>query len=229
MTRVEMNQFNMMQSVDQFFTNNQSLISSNPAIVAACNKLKSLIGDINSESQVQAVSTKAGSAVKADLKSSIINTVLKVAAGMAAQAASTADTRLKIAADITRSELSKMRDADLLIKTHAIHEAALPLVTELTIWGVTQSDIDALASIADEYSTQSPDIRNLKVKTVQATTDLKAKFDETNGLIKNTLDPMMLPFKNLNPTFHGEYLNARAIINLGGGHTATPADTKPAE
>jgi hypothetical protein len=229
MTRVEINQFNMMQSVDQFFTNNQSLISSNPAIVAACNKLKSLIGDINAESQVQAVSTKAGSAVKADVKTNITDTVLKVAAGMAAQAASTADTRLKIAADITRSELSKMRDADLLIKTRAIHEAALPLVTELAIWGVTKADVDALVSIADEYSTQSPDIRNLKVKTVQATTDLKAKFDETNTLIKNTLDPMMLPFKNLNPTFHGEYLKARAIVNLGGGHTATQEDTKPAE
>lgn len=229
MNRVEMNQFNMMQSVDQFFTSNQSLISSNPAIVAVCNKLKSLISDINSESKIQAVSTKAGSAVKADLKSSIIDTVLKVAAGMAAHAASTADTRLKIAADITRSELKKMRDADLLIKTHAIHEAALPLVTELAIWGVTKADIDALISIADEYSTQSPDIRNLKVKTVQATTDLKAKFDETNTLIKSTLDPMMLPFKNLNPTFHGEYLNARTIMNLGGGHTAAPVNIKPVE
>jgi len=227
MNRVEMNQFNMMQSVDQFFTNNQSLISSNPAIVAAVNKLKSLIGDINSQSQVQAVSTKADSAVKADLKSSIIDTVLKLAAGMAAQAASTVDTRLKITADITRSELKKMRDADLLIKTRAIHEVALPLLTELAIWGVTKADVDALASMANEYSTQSPDIRNLKAKTVQATTDLKAKFDETNTLIKSTLDPMMLPFKNLNPTFHGEYLNARTIMNLGGGHSTAAADTKP--
>ncbi len=227
MNRVEMNQFNMMLSLDQFFTNNQNLISSNPAIVAACTKLKSLIGDINSQSQVQAVSTKADSAVKADLKSSIIDTVLKVAAGMAAHAASTSDTRLKIAANITRSELKKMRDADLLIKTRATHEVALPLLEELAIWGVTKADVDALVSMADEYSTQSPDIRNLKVKTVQATTDLKTKIDETNTLIKSTLDPMMLPFKNLNPTFHGEYLNARTIIHSGGGHTAAPADTKP--
>lgn len=229
MTRVEMNQLNMMQSVDHFFTNNHSVISSNSAIVAACTKFKSLIDNINSQSQVQAVSTKADSVVKAGLKSSIVDTVLKVAAGMAAQGASTSDTRLKMAADITRSDLKKMRDADLLIKTRAIHEAALPLVAELGIWGVTKSDIDSLVSIADEYSTHSPDIRNLKVKTVQATSDLKSKFDETNTFIKSTLDPMMLPFKNLNPTFHGEYLNTRAIMNLGGGHTTAPADTKPGE
>ena len=229
MTTVEQNQFNMMQSVDKFFSNHQSQISNIPAIVAASNKLKSLIGDINSHSQVQAVSTKADSAIKADAKNSIIDNVLKVAAGMAAHAASTSDTRLKIAADITRSELKKMRDADLLIKIRAIHDAALPIVAELAIWGVTPSDVDALVSIADEYSTQSPGIRNLKAKTTQATINLKAKFDETNTLIKSTLDPMMLPFKNLNPTLHGEYLKARVIIDLGGGYTTPPVDTKPAE
>jgi len=229
MTRVEMNQFNMMQSVDQFFTNNQSLISSNPAIVAAVNKLKSLISDINSHSQVQAVSTKADSAIKADAKKNIIDTVLKVAAGMAAHAATTGDTRLKMDADITLSDLKKMRDPDLVIKTRAIHDAALPIATGLAVWGVTQSDIDALYTIVGEYSTQSPGIRNLKAKTVQATTDLKANFDEANALIKTTLDAMMLPFKTLNPSSHGEYLNARVIIDLAGGHAAAPIDTKPVE
>jgi len=224
MTRVELNQFNMMQSVDQFFTINHSLISSNPAIVSTAGKLKSLIGDINALSQVQAVSTKTESTIKANARNSMIDNVLKVAAGMSAHAATTGDTRLKMTADIVSSDLKKMRDSDLVIKIRALYDAALPVATELAVWGVVQADIDKLNTDAGQYTAQSPDIRNLKVKTVQATSDLKAKLDEANALIKNNLDAMMLPFKNLNPSLHGEYLNARAIINRAA--TQTPAPPK---
>ena len=136
MNKTQMNQFNMMKSVDKFFTNHQSLVSTNPAIVAAVNKLKSLISDINSLSNVQAVNTKADSAIKAEVKKRLINTALKVAGGLSAQAAATGDARLKQAADITLSELNVMREADLLIKIRTIHEAALPIATELAVWGV---------------------------------------------------------------------------------------------
>ena len=40
---------------------------------------------------------------------------------------------------------------------------------------------------------------------------------------------MMLPFKNLNPTLHGEYLNARNILDLGGGHSTAQGEVKPGE
>ena len=226
MNRTEMNQFNMMQSVDQFFTINLLLLSSNPAIGKNAARLKTLIGEINAISQVQAVSTKADTTIKADIKSSLIDGALKVAGGMSAHAAATGDTRLKMIADISFSELNKMRETDFTIKIRAIYDAALPIAEALEVWGVTQADIDGLNTGVEEFTNQSPAIRNVKAKTKQATSGLKTKFDEGNDLIKNTLDPMMLPFKNLNPTLHGEYLNARAIIDRAA--TQTPAPPKEA-
>ena len=222
MNRTEMNQFNMMQSVDQFFTINLLLLSSNPAIGKNAARLKTLIGEINAISQVQAVSTKADTTIKADIKSSLIDGALKVAGGMSAHAAATGDTRLKMIADISFSELNKMRETDFTIKIRAIYDAALPIAEALEVWGVTQADIDGLNTGVEEFTTKSPTIRNVKAKTKQATSGLKSKFDEGNDLIKNTLDPMMLPFKNLNPTLHGEYMNARAIIDRRATQTQTP-------
>jgi len=222
MNRTEMNQFNMMQSVDQFFTINLLLLSSNPAIGKNAARLKTLIGEINAISQVQAVSTKADTTIKADIKSSLIDGALKVAGGMSAHAAATGDTRLKMIADISFSELNKMRETDFTIKIRAIYDAALPIAEALEVWGVTQADIDGLNTGVEEFTTKSPAIRNVKAKTKQATSGLKTKFDEGNDLIKNTLDPMMLPFKNLNPTLHGEYMNARAIIDRRATQTQTP-------
>ena len=217
-----MNQFNMMQSVDQFFTINLLLLSSNPAIGTNVARLKTLIADINAISQVQAISTKADTTIKADIKSSLIDGALKVAGGMSAHAAATGDTRLKMIADISFSELNKMRETDFTIKIRAIYDAALPIAEALEVWGVTQADIDGLNTGVEEFTNQSPAIRNVKAKTKQATSGLKTKFDEGNDLIKNTLDPMMLPFKNLNPTLHGEYMNARAIIDRRATQTQTP-------
>ena len=222
MNRTEMNQFNMMQSVDQFFTINLLLLSSNPAIGKNAARLKTLIGEINAISQVQAVSTKADTTIKADIKSSLIDGALKVAGGMSAHAAATGDTRLKMIADISFSELNKMRETDFTIKIRAIYDAALPIAEALEVWGVTQADIDGLNTGVEEFTNQSPAIRNVKAKTKQATSGLKTKFDEGNDLLKNTLDPMMLPFKNLNPTLHGEYMNARAIIDRRATQTQTP-------
>ena len=222
MNRTEMNQFNMMQSVDQFFTINLLLLSSNPAIGTNVARLKTLIADINAISQVQAISTKADTTIKADIKSSLIDGALKVAGGMSAHAAATGDTRLKMIADISFSELNKMRETDFTIKIRAIYDAALPIAEALEVWGVTQADIDGLNTGVEEFTTKSPAIRNVKAKTKQATSGLKTKFDEGNDLIKNTLDPMMLPFKNLNPTLHGEYMNARAIIDRRATQTQTP-------
>ena len=222
MNRTEMNQFNMMQSVDQFFTINLLLLSSNPAIGKNAARLKTLIGEINAISQVQAVSTKADTTIKADIKSSLIDGALKVAGGMSAHAAATGDTRLKMIADISFSELNKMRETDFTIKIRAIYDAALPIAEALEVWGVTQADIDGLNTGVEEFTNQSPAIRNVKAKTKQATSGLKTKFDEGNDLLKNILDPMMLPFKNLNPTLHGEYMNARAIIDRRATQTQTP-------
>ena len=221
-----MNQFNMMQSVDQFFTINLLLLSSNPAIGTNVARLKTLIADINAISQVQAISTKADTTIKADIKSSLIDGALKVAGGMSAHAAATGDTRLKMIADISFSELNKMRETDFTIKIRAIYDAALPIAEALEVWGVTQADIDGLNTGVEEFTNQSPAIRNVKAKTKQATSGLKTKFDEGNDLIKNTLDPMMLPFKNLNPTLHGEYMNARAIIDRRATQTQTPPPPK---
>ena len=74
----------------------------------------------------------------------------------------------------------------------------------------------------------SPAIRNIKVKTRQATIELGQTVLSTNNLIRETLDPMMLPFKNINPTLYGEYQNARKVADVKGGRsTKESTELKP--
>ena len=219
MTRLLMNRYVMMQSVLFFLTSNLSLFSDKPAILATIAKLKSQIEEMESIIQQQAIGTAADYEIKSDNKDGIIDTALKVVAGMAALASINGDTRLRMDADVTLTDLTKARDTDFVTKIRAIHAAALLWAEDLVVWNVALTDIQNLKIFIDDFALQGPSVRNVKVKTVQATREIKAKVDETSALLNNNLDAMMMTYKTINPTFHGQYLTARIIIDVAAGHT----------
>lgn len=227
MNRKEINLLDMIESVVEGLSNNQSLISDKPAIIAVVDKLKTNLLEINGLKSKQAASTKADTVVKSYKKSDLIANLLVVAAGVAAVGAEKNDVKLKMASDISESALKNMRESDLVIKGHELYEVAMTIVTELAKWSVTKEEIDDLGDSTDSYLGQNPTIRNIKAKSVQATAEIKDKLDESYSLIKDQLDAFMLPYKKINPTFYGEYQNTRVIIARAATHTKSTE--KPAE
>jgi len=119
---------------------------------------------------------------------------------------------------IRESALKSMRESDLVLKGHEVYVSAMTIPTELIGWNVTQQEIDDLGDSTDSYLSQNPTIRNIRAKSTQATSEIKEKMDESYNLIKDPLDALMLPFKKINPTFYGEYLNTRLIISHAATH-----------
>jgi hypothetical protein len=50
-----------------------------------------------------------------------------------------------------------------------------------------------------------------------ATTAIGGLFKDTDAILKNKLDKLILSFRITNPDFYTNYLNARIIVDLGGG------------
>lgn len=223
MTRKSINLLSMLKSVVQFYAENPTLLTDKPALQAALEKLKAFIHQIELLEQEQAKNTKAETALKGETKVTLINAILKVLGGVAAHAAATNDTRLKMEADVTEYELKKMRDNSLILEAHAAHELATDIAAELVIWNVTQADIDAIDTNSAAFDAKDPAIKNIKARSAQATADIKAKLDEAYNFTKDSVDAMMLPFKISNPTAYGHYQNARTIINTAGGHSKAVA------
>ena len=46
------------------------------------------------------------------------------------------------------------------------------------------------------------------------------------NIIRDSLDPMILPFKQLNPSFYSQYLSVRTIIHHSGTHPGKEDDNK---
>lgn len=218
MNRNEINLFDMLQSVDEFLTQNASLIQNQPALVSAYTQLHSINEEIFNLNQRQSVSTTTETALKSNQKKEMIQILLKVAGAMAAHAAATDDIKLRLTVTLSEWELKNMRENDLVIKAKAIYDAALPLAAQIASWGVTQAELDLLGVDFTEFKQKTPDIRNMKVQSTQATATLKEKLDEGKTLLKEKIDAMMLPFKSSNPAFYGEYSNTRAIVGRAAGH-----------
>jgi hypothetical protein len=127
-------------------------------------------------------------------------------------AAATNNQELKLIANLPKSLLNRLREADYYIKVQQIYKAALPLASQLLVWGVSIEEIEALNTLSGSFQKRIPDIRNVKVVSKQASTELRNKIAELNLEVKETLDKLLKPFSNLNPTLYGQYTNARSIV-----------------
>jgi len=149
-----------------------------------------------------------------------------VATGLAAHAAKVKDVKLKLLSDVSENVFKNMREADFVTYIGNLYDVAITLVSELLVWGVSKEDIDYLSENSGTYRERTPAIRNIEVKSKQAKADMKLKFGEVMDLIRDSLDPMMLPFKQLNPSFYSQYLSVRTIIHHSGTHPGKEDDNK---
>ena len=229
MNRAEINRYEMMKSVEKFFTENAALIANQPKLVEAHTKLRTMCDEIYTINTQQNVTTKGITAQKTENRIELVSVVIKVNDALKAHAAATSDVKLKAEANISASEINRLRDNDLAIRSQAIYTLAKPLATELAKWGVTESEIDALEINKVTVMQKTPAIRNVRAVTVQATANLKDKLSATSVHLKETIDPMMLPFKTINPTLYGEYRIARAIIHRTATQIQSPEQSKPVQ
>ena len=218
MNRKEINLLGMLESVVKGLDINEPLISDKPAIMAVKSRLKRNIVVIKGLKQKQAVGTKADTAIKNYKREDMTANLLNVAAGIAAVGAEKNDVRLKMTGAVKEPVIKDMRESDLVIRAHGVYETAMSIAPELVTWGISQDEIDDLGASSDSYLDQNQTIRNIKAKSVEATTEIKQKLNESYNLIKDPLDALMLPFKKINPTFYGEYLNTRLIIDRAATH-----------
>jgi hypothetical protein len=229
MTRNEMNLVNMFKTVDWFLDTNKELLKGYQPIIESHGRLKQGLLVLNDLSEAQAKDTKVQTELKSNEKDELDRTMIKVSDAMSAVAAASNNQELKLIANWPKSLLSRLREGDYHIKVQQIYKAALPLASQLLVWGVSAEEIEALNTLSSSFQKRTPDIRNVKVVSKQASTELRSKVAELNMEVKDTLDKLLKPFSNLNPTLYGQYTNARSIVEKAATQAKPKDDTTTVE
>ena len=223
MERKEINFYNMLGATSKVMYNNRVLFAHNPAITAQIDQLDGIISNVDALKDIQANGNAGNSDNKKQLKISLIAKILKISAAMLAHSATTNDPKLKEIASVSETSLNRLRDNDLLTSARATASFGKPIVESLTIWGSDQADLTELDSLVAAYGSVIPGNAADNAAVEQSTSDIKTKLKEAKALLKDHLDPMMLPFKTLNPTFYGQYENARQVIDTAASHPGEEA------
>jgi hypothetical protein len=214
MTRNEMNLVNMFKAVDWFLTTNVELLKGYQPIQESHARITQGLGVIDGLSEAQAADTKVQTGLKNSEKKALDQKLIKVSNAVGAVAAATNNEELKLIADWPKSLLSRLREGDYYIKVEQVYKTALPLATELQVWGVTLEDIEALNTHSASLQKRSPNRRNTVVVSKQASTELRATIADLNKELKNTTDKLLKPFTTINPTLFGQYSNARLVMDV---------------
>lgn len=226
MTRKEMNVVNMLKATELFLTTNNELLKTYEPIIASHTRIKQGLGVIDGLFEAQAKDTLVQTGLKVSEKVELDQYMIKVSDAMCAVAASTNDLELKLIANWPKSLLNRLREGDYHIKVQQVYKAALKLVNELKVWGVTIEDIEMLNILSTSLQKRSPSIRNVKVVSKQASTELHEQVVILQSEIKDTLDKLMKPIGLINPTLYGQYTNARSIMEIAATQVKPKEEVK---
>lgn len=209
------NKLTMYKAVESLLDNNTAKLAAITALTPVIIDFKDRITAIT-EKDTLANTAGAGTAgIKTADEAALISDAVTIASALFALGSATNDDRLKALSKVTKSSLKDLRDTQLATDVTNIKNLADTYAAPLAGYGITAPMIAALETKVANFNI-SLGARELGSNvSSSAFKQLDVMFKETDTLLKDQMDKIMVIFKNSDPQFYGEYVNSREVIDLG--------------
>ena len=230
MNRYLQNVTDMGTNVSVFMQKNQTIWQANTAIGDTMTVVN---GDLTA---LAGVDVKAAAPVtgpaddKAVARFELENKILMVANQIAAFGVANDDQTLEGQADLSLTDLDRLKEADLIATTTRIANLATANLAALAGYGITAAVVTALGSLSTRF-------QGLQTAPRQAVVDRKKEIgllppvaSHLLTTLRRRLDRQMTAFKQTQPEFYAGYLAARVIVDRGNPvkkKTAPPTPPAP--
>lgn len=215
MNNIQSSKLTMYKAVLHVCESNQVLSNTIPASAGILQELSTAISQIEATSLTQGINTTGITQDKASLKHALAELAAEVSGAVVAYAVKNKNNELRAAADYSYTDITRYKDSDTIHCCQIILGKAQAHATELIHYGLTSAKIDELRTSVDAFSTIIGRRQAHKGTKVAATKDLDKLYDETDILLKDILDRLVLPFKKSDVNFFNKYTHARQVIELG--------------
>ena len=209
----------MFRSVSKHGSDNQA---TTDMVVAFKNGITLLNGritaieDASGEHQQRITGVATG---KQDLRIVLCEMTFGIISPVKAYAYAINNKKLEEQMNYTLRGLKGVKDDEIGALAQGLWKIVNPLVASLGDYGITGPHMVVWQTAINRYkpSVAAPRIAITHKATI--TKELKKLFAEANEILKKTLDPLAIVFKNGNEHYYNDYLKARIIVNSGGGKT----------
>lgn len=209
------NKLTMYEAVASLLDSNTAKLASLTALTPVITDFKDRILAIKEKDTLANTAGAGNTAAKAADEAALINDAVTIASALFALGSATNDDRLKALSKVTKSSLVALRDTQLAIDVTNIKNLADAYAAPLAGYGITAPMIAELETKITNFNT-SLGAREVGASvSTSAFSQLDVMFKDTDTLLKEQIDKIMVIFKNSDPQFYGEYVNSREIIDLG--------------
>jgi hypothetical protein len=219
MTTRQENKLSMYLAVKKILNDYNAIWVVIPGFASVVTMFFAKITLIQNTETRQSRTVKGVSTNKKNKKKTLIEKALVVAGAIMSVAQDTGDSELFELVNFSESELSHLPDALLLDRVALIIATGNTHAAAILPKGVTALMLGDLQALLTEYETVVVSPRDLIVDKKTATAQLVLLFLQTDALLKDNLDRLMMLFKSSEQEFFMKYFNGRIIIDLGTQHT----------
>ncbi len=129
-----------------------------------------------------------------------------------AYAAFNNDTVLAGKVKFVKSDFTRARETDVEAMISPFIAIVREKINELVDFSITEESIVEMETSLDNFKVLIGQPRTIRNQAFAAMTVLDELFDETNNLLKDKLDKLMIRFEFTNSEFFSEYKRARTIV-----------------
>jgi hypothetical protein len=214
-TRQE-NRLNMYNNVISIFEKFTTVIAAFLQLKDSVTRFKNIIQKINKTIIEQEAEISGITLAKQNLRLSLIHMLAITAAALKVFAHKNHNMELEGEVDLSENAISKLSDILLIEKSNLILTRANTYALQLVDFGIDASELVTLASTIDSFELQYNNPVIAIERSKYFTELLATLFSETNDILFNELDPLMLVISDEQAEFYNLFKNARNIIDRHG-------------
>jgi hypothetical protein len=189
-----------------------------PALAKAILNLQGNISEIERLQMQQSSDLTGATKDKDKLHDQLSETALSIAGAIFAHATDIGNIGLKTKVDFTASDFDNCSQSDFISHCSNVLTEARSLDGQLLEHGIVSERVAEFSDLIEQFKTIVTKPRELVVNRTTITDDIAQVFKNTDALLKEKLDKLMLQYKQSNPDFFQSYQNARSIIDHGLRH-----------
>lgn len=212
------NKLTMYVAVQSLLNQDKALWEEVPAVATVVATLETLLGQIDVYKHIADENNKGITLEKASQQGAVIARTYELASALYVLASQTKDVVLAAKVKYTETDLLKMRDGTLVLVCLNIADLAAENLNELEPYQVTENEVRSLKEAITAFSDNLPATRVSVSEKKAANMMLKELFVQTDALLKNQMDRLMVRFRKTQPRFYDNYRNLRHVINYGVRH-----------
>ena len=209
----------MLLSVETLLAEKSEITGTIPAFGRAIIRLNNKIAEIQEADKNRGDKATGKSGSKNETEEKLIAAVLKAASALKTYAAEKELTDLAKSVDISKWDLIKLRDLDLVSKAGFIKKTSQEKLTELEEYGLITSDLTKIEELAETFSTIIGEMGSIRGGKITETKNLGVLIDESKVILENQIDGFAETLKENHLDFYNRYKVVRDVLNYGASHT----------